>query len=182
MKALSAALRTEEWFGAGHLIDILTGNETDKTRARGHDRLPTWGVGQDLARREWQAVFRQMMGLDLRPPRPGPPRRAAGHREGAPGAARRGTGDAAARHDPEDAGRARRSKAMVAEEDAPLLSALKAKRRALAEAQRVPAYVVFTDRTLIEMAETRPARSTRWRASPASGRRSSKPTAPPSSR
>jgi ATP-dependent DNA helicase RecQ len=48
-------------------------------------------------------------------------------------------------------------KALVSEEDAPLLSALKAKRRALAEAQRVPAYVVFTDRTLIEMAERRPS-------------------------
>jgi ATP-dependent DNA helicase RecQ len=46
---------------------------------------------------------------------------------------------------------------LVSEEDAPLLSALKAKRRALAEAARVPAYVIFNDRTLIEMAETRPA-------------------------
>ena len=47
-------------------------------------------------------------------------------------------------------------KALVSEEDAPLLSALKAKRRALAEAQKVPAYVIFPDRTLIEMAEQRP--------------------------
>lgn len=47
-------------------------------------------------------------------------------------------------------------RALVSEEDAPLLSALKAKRRALAETARVPAYVIFTDRTLIEMAETRP--------------------------
>ena len=47
-------------------------------------------------------------------------------------------------------------KAMVSDEDAPLLSALKAKRRALAEAARVPAYIIFTDRTLIEMAEARP--------------------------
>ena len=45
---------------------------------------------------------------------------------------------------------------LVSDEDAPLLSALKARRRALAEAQRVPAYVIFADRTLIEMAETRP--------------------------
>lgn len=52
--------------------------------------------------------------------------------------------------------RRREAKAMVAEEDAPLLSALKAKRRALAEAQRAPAYVIFPDRTLIEMAEKRP--------------------------
>ena len=47
-------------------------------------------------------------------------------------------------------------KRLVSDEDEPLLSALKAKRRALAEAARVPAYVIFTDRTLIEMAETRP--------------------------
>ena len=47
-------------------------------------------------------------------------------------------------------------KALVAEEDAPLLAVLKAQRRALAEAQKVPAYVIFTDRTLIEMAEKRP--------------------------
>jgi ATP-dependent DNA helicase RecQ len=48
------------------------------------------------------------------------------------------------------------AKALVSEDAAPLLSALKAKRRALAEAQGVPAYVIFTDRSLIEMAETRP--------------------------
>jgi ATP-dependent DNA helicase RecQ len=47
-------------------------------------------------------------------------------------------------------------KMLVSEEDAPLMSALKAKRRALAEEARVPAYVIFTDKTLIEMAETRP--------------------------
>jgi ATP-dependent DNA helicase RecQ len=46
---------------------------------------------------------------------------------------------------------------MVAEQDMGLLSALKAKRRALAEAAGVPAYVIFADRTLIEMAEKRPA-------------------------
>ena len=44
----------------------------------------------------------------------------------------------------------------VDDEDAPLLSALKARRRALAEAARVPAYVIFADRTLIEMAQSRP--------------------------
>jgi len=48
------------------------------------------------------------------------------------------------------------AKALVSEEDAPLLSALKAKRRALAEAAKMPAYIVFNDRTLIEMAERRP--------------------------
>ncbi|NNK77996.1 MAG: ATP-dependent DNA helicase RecQ, partial [Litoreibacter sp.] len=64
-KALSAILRTEEFFGAGHLIDILTGNMTDKVRERGHDALPTFGIGTEFDKRGWQAVFRQMMGHDL---------------------------------------------------------------------------------------------------------------------
>ncbi len=69
-KALSAILRTGECFGAGHLIDILIGNATDKIRARGHDQLPTFGVGKEFSRNEWQAVFRQMMGHDLVRPDP----------------------------------------------------------------------------------------------------------------
>ena len=45
--ALSAILRTGEWFGQGHIIDVLTGTATDKVTQRGHDRLPTFGVGKD---------------------------------------------------------------------------------------------------------------------------------------
>ncbi len=44
--ALSAILRTGEWFGTGHLIDVLRGNNTDKVRQRAHNELPTFGVGQ----------------------------------------------------------------------------------------------------------------------------------------
>ncbi|HHS94512.1 MAG TPA: DNA helicase RecQ [Rhodobacterales bacterium] len=157
MKALSAALRTDEWFGAGHLIDILTGHETEKTRARGHHNLPTWAVGQDLSRREWQAVFRQMLGLDLL--RPDPARHGALRVTQNAHPVLRGEAQVTLRKDTIRKAKASRpaAKALVSEEDAPLLSALKAKRRALAEAQRVPAYVVFADRTLIEMAERRPA-------------------------
>ncbi|NJM83965.1 MAG: ATP-dependent DNA helicase RecQ, partial [Tabrizicola sp.] len=54
-KALSAILRTGEWFGAGHLIDILTGSRTAKVRERGHDTLPTFAVGQDLSKPAWGA-------------------------------------------------------------------------------------------------------------------------------
>jgi ATP-dependent DNA helicase RecQ len=70
MKALSAILRTGEYFGAGHLTDILVGTTTEKVRARGHDKLPTFGVGQDIDRRQWSAIFRQMMGHDLVRPDP----------------------------------------------------------------------------------------------------------------
>ena len=154
-KALSAILRTEEWFGAGHLTDVLLGVDTPKIRERGHDSLPTFGVGRDYSRAQWGAIFRQMMGHDLI--RPNPERHGALTmtdaalpilRDQQKITLRR---DSVARPDRRPA-----VKMLVNEEDAPLLSALKAKRRALAEAAAVPAYVIFTDRTLIEMAETRP--------------------------
>ncbi len=155
-KALSAILRTEERFGAGHLIDILTGNETDKVRERGHDALPTFGVGRDLDRRTWQGVFRQMMGHDL--VRPDPERHGALRMTDRARPILRDEESITLRRDTlVSKSRRPAAKALVSDEDAPLLSALKAKRRALAEAAKVPAYVVFNDRTLIEMAETRPA-------------------------
>ncbi len=155
-KALSAILRTEEWFGAGHLIDILLGIETDKIRQRGHTNLPTFGVGTEYDRRQWQAVFRQMMGHDLI--RPDPERHGALRMTDAALPILRDEMSITLRRDTITAATRRPAvKALVSEEDAPLLSALKAKRRALAEAAKVPAYVVFTDKTLIEMAEKRPA-------------------------
>ncbi len=154
--ALSAILRTEEWFGAGHLIDILLANETDKIRARRHDNLSTYGIGKDWSRPQWQAIFRQMMGHDL--VRPDPERHGALRMTETAKPILKGEALIDLRKDTiRKATRRSAVKAMVSEEDAPLLSALKAKRRALAEAARVPAYVIFPDRTLIEMAETRPA-------------------------
>ncbi|MGY9010895.1 MAG: DNA helicase RecQ, partial [Rhodobacterales bacterium] len=154
-KALSAILRTGEYFGAGHLIDVLTGKETDKIRARGHETLPTFGVGRDIGRPQWQAIFRQMMGHDLI--RPDPERHGALRMTDAARPLLRGESKISLRIDSlRQSDRRPVVKAMINDEDAPLLSALKAKRRALAEAAQVPAYIIFTDRTLIEMAETRP--------------------------
>jgi len=155
-KALSAALRTDESFGAGHLIDILIGNETDKVRQRRHDQLPTFGVGRDLKKGQWQAVFRQMMGFDL--VRPDPERHGALVMTDAALPILKGEQSITLRRDVIDRAAERRPqvKTLVAEEDAPLLSALKAKRRALAETASLPAYMIFPDKTLIGMAETRP--------------------------
>jgi ATP-dependent DNA helicase RecQ len=155
-KALSAILRTGEYFGAGHLIDILTGNPTTKVREKGHDQLPTFAVGRDLSKPAWGAVFRQMMGRDL--VRPDPDRFGALRMTDAARPILRGEESITLRRDTVDRAVPRVAvRTLVAEEDASLLSALKAKRRALAEAAGVPAYVIFPDRTLIEMAETRPA-------------------------
>ncbi|MEL6585265.1 MAG: DNA helicase RecQ [Pseudomonadota bacterium] len=154
-KALSAMLRTEERFGTGHLIDILLGMETEKTKRFGHDALPTFGCGTELPRPQWQAIFRQMMGLDL--VRPDPERHGALRFMDAARPVLRGEAGVTLRRDTiKKAERRPAVRQLVNEEDAPLLSALKAKRRALAESQGVPAYVVFPDRTLIEMAERRP--------------------------
>ncbi|NDW54749.1 DNA helicase RecQ [Aliiroseovarius sp. PrR006] len=154
MKALSAILRTDERFGSGHLIDILRGTMTDRVQERGHDSLPTFGVGQDHTKPMWQAIFRQILGLDL--VRPDPERHGALRITQKAHPVLRGEAQVTLRRDTLKATRRPAAKMLVSEEDAPLLSALKAKRRALAEAARVPAYVVFTDKTLIEMAETRP--------------------------
>ena len=154
-KALSAILRTGEYFGAGHLIDVLIGNLTDRARERGHDQLPTFGVGKETSRRNWQGIFRQMMGHDLI--RPDPERHGALRITEGAHPILRGEAPVILRRDTL-ASKTRQPavKALVSDEDAPLLSALKAKRRALAEAARVPPYIVFNDKTLIEMAQNRP--------------------------
>ncbi|MBV0891042.1 DNA helicase RecQ [Paracoccus sp. Z118] len=154
--ALSAILRTGEWFGQGHVIDVLTGNATEKVTQRGHDQLPTFGVGKGTPKAEWQAILRQMLGRDLI--RPDPERHGGLRITEAAHPVLRGEETVTLRRDL--IRKARPStvvKAQVDEEDAPLLSALKAKRRELAESQGVPAYVIFPDKTLIEMAQSRPS-------------------------
>lgn len=154
--ALSAILRTGEWFGSVHLIDILMGNANAKVRAKGHDSLPTFGVGKDYDRAQWQAIFRQMMGYDLIRPdmeRYGALRMTDAARpilkDEVKIELRRDTIVKQSRNTP-------RVKALVADEDEALMSALKAKRRSLAEAIQAPAYVVFPDSTLIAMATQKP--------------------------
>ena len=153
--ALSAALRTGEWFGAGHLIDIVLGNTTDKVSARGHDGLPTFGVGKAWTRPQWQAIVRQMLGHDL--VRPDPERHGALRLTEAARPVLKGEAEVTFRLDTVQKATNRPAvRTLVRDEDAPLLSALKAKRRALASAAGVPPYMVFNDRTLIEIAERRP--------------------------
>ncbi len=153
--ALSAALRTEEWFGSGHLIDILLGNLTDKIQQCGHDSLPTFGVGKEYDKRQWQAIFRQMMGHDLL--RPDRDRHGALRMTDHARPILRGEATIELRKDTIKAAKSGpKVRMLVNEEDAPLLSALKAKRRYLAEQANAPAYIIFNDRTLIEMAESKP--------------------------
>jgi ATP-dependent DNA helicase RecQ len=157
--AFSAILRTGERFGAEHVIQVLRGERSEKVLARGHDRLPTFGVGKARSKAEWQTILRQLLGRDLI--RPDPARHGALRLTETARPLLRGETTLELRAD--SLARAARTPerrapaALVAEEDEGLLSALKARRRALAEAAGVPAYVIFPDRTLIEMATDRPA-------------------------
>jgi ATP-dependent DNA helicase RecQ len=158
-KLMSAVLRTGSRFGAGHLIDILRGKATDRVKQWHHDRLPTFGVGADLDDLAWRSVTRQLVALGLL--------HADGQRYGALAvtpAARpvlRGEARLELRQARTGAGsrraRSRRDDDLAAGVDPALLDALRALRRELALAQSVPAYVVFHDATLRELARLRPS-------------------------
>ena len=154
-KALSAILRTDEYFGAGHLIDILLGNETDRVLKNGHNALPTFGVGKDFSRVKWQAIFRQMMGHDFI--RPDPNRHGALRIMENALPILRDEETVTLRMDTVKLAKSSpRIKMLVSDEDMPLFSALKARRRELAETAGVPAYIIFNDKTLVEMIQKRP--------------------------
>ena len=166
-KALSAVYRTGERFGAGHVVDVLLGAQTERIRVLGHESLTVYGVGKELDRAQWRTLFRQLTSLGFLVPD------AEGH-----GGLRLGSDDltrpllrgerrlelrlaparAERRKDRRGpAAAARMQAAEAAEADADLLSALKTWRRELARSQGVPPYVVFHDRTLLEIAAQRPA-------------------------
>ncbi len=157
-KLMSAVLRTGSRFGAGHLIDILRGKATDRVKQWRHDRLPTFGVGADLDELAWRAVARQLVALGLL--------HADAERYGALAVTPEGRpvlrGESRLelrRARPQLAGSRRketRRDADIAGVDPGLLDALRALRRELAQAQSVPAYVVFHDATLRELARLRP--------------------------
>jgi ATP-dependent DNA helicase RecQ len=167
-KALSAVLRTGERFGAGHVVDVLLGKASEKVARFGHDRLPTFGVGSDLDEREWRRVLRQLVVLGLLEPDPDghgglrttPAARAVLKGERRVELRRASEIALAPRGKRKAAAKARQAFGEAAPPtgaESALFEALKAWRKAVAAEQGVPAYVVFHDRTLAEIARTRPA-------------------------
>jgi ATP-dependent DNA helicase RecQ len=161
-KALSAVYRTGERFGAAHIVDVLLGADTERVRTLGHDRLAVHGVGGELDRGQWRSLFRQLVATGLLEP---DPEGHGGLRLGPDEKVRpvlRGERRVEMRLPPPavDRRRERRRAGAAAAADAAdgdLLAALKAWRRDLARAQGVPPYVVFHDRTLVEIAARNPA-------------------------
>jgi ATP-dependent DNA helicase RecQ len=158
-KALSAVVRTGQRFGAGYIADVLLGRDTDAIRRNGHEKLKTFGVGQDRPQRVWRSLIRQLF--------------AAGALEETggeyPGLRVTDKGEAilfgreaiALRTEPDRRPREeRRDRAAPSGDLDPqgqeLFQHLRALRAAIARDEGVAAFIIFPDRTLIEMARLRP--------------------------
>ena len=172
-KALSCIYRCHQasgyGFGSGYVIDVLRGKATEKVMQRGHDRLSTFGIGADTTEAQWRGVLRQLVAL--------------GHIQvegeyntlGLADSARsvlKGEETVLLRVAAEASPKSRTSKARKAAGagsssgkapplplDEPGLAryaALKAWRAGAAKAHNLPAYIVFHDATLAEMARAAP--------------------------
>ena len=161
-KALSAVYRTGQRFGATYLTDVLTGVESESVTRNGHQSIKTFGVGADRPRGEWGGIIRQLFAADALE---AASEEHGGFKLSAKGEAiLLGQESIQLRKDPPKAPKPARSKVGkgqdmpegLDEEDGKLFAALRRKRLELAREEGVAAYVVFADRTLIELARERP--------------------------
>ncbi|MCC6904449.1 MAG: RecQ family ATP-dependent DNA helicase, partial [Anaerolineae bacterium] len=153
-KLLSCIVRTGEKFGAVHIIRILRGSADRRILELGHDRLSTYGIGRELEREQWHILVRQLLqtgyleqgeyeGLRLTPVA----RQALKERLPVMG------------RFPERDERTRKKSGMDEgknESDETLFALLRARLKQMADEAGVPPYVIFSDRTLTEMAARYP--------------------------
>ena len=161
-KALSAIVRTGQRFGTEHLANVLIGENSEAVEKFGHDRLPTFGVGKEYGKQEWRSILRQLHGagivtLDI-----------TGHGTWSvtePGRrVLKGIDKVTLRKDTlkpatRKAARAAVNAAALTQggaDDTALFEALRKRRSELAKEQGVAAYVVFADKTLMDMARRKP--------------------------
>ncbi|MDY0828195.1 DNA helicase RecQ [Microbacterium sp. BG28] len=162
-KLLSTVVRLQrernQSFGAGQIIDILRGADTDRIRQQRHNELATYGIGADLSDQDWRSIIRQLLARGVLVARGEYGTLALGEEAGG---VLRGETPVRLRRDvigrPAAAPRARRAAASdaVAEGDRALFESLREWRAQTAREQGVPAYIVFGDATLRALAEHRP--------------------------
>mgnify|MGYP001809666881 CR=1 FL=1 len=158
---LSAVARTGQRYGAGHLIDVLRGEATEAVQRQGHDTIKTFGVGKARSANGWRTLIRQIFAAGALTEAS---EEHGGFRLTEKGEAILFGRETIELRQVEDApARPRRQASRESRADglegeaASLFEALRALRREIARDEGVPAYMVFPDRTLIEMAELRPA-------------------------
>lgn len=156
-KFLSCVLRTGERFGAAYITQVLLGSEAEMVIQRGHDKVSTWGIGKDWEASQWQALSLQLLsrGLLVRDEYQGISLTAEGrqflkNREAFWGL------QPAIRKPAERKGRKNPSAGGDSRPEGGLFEHLRKLRKRLADEAGVPPFVVFSDRTLADMAEKHP--------------------------
>jgi len=145
-KFLSCVKRTGERFGAGHIIDVLRGSQAKKVIQCGHDRLSTYGIGEEHSKKEWFHLSRQFI-----------QKRLLNQDMEFGGLSLTEKGWKVMKGEETVLGRLaeRRTDPEAQEErayDRALFDILRKERKRLADAANVPPYVIFPDKTLMEMA------------------------------
>lgn len=159
-KLLSCIARTKENFGAVYVIEVLMGKEDERIQRNGHDQISTFGIGKEHSLKEWQSIVRQLVSHGLL--------QVDMEHHGIIRITNEGVRflkekkEIQLRIDPrpiESSKRALRAQsagAELSEADQTLYKKLKALRLIIAKDQNLPPYVIFHDRTLIEMAVYKP--------------------------
>ncbi|MBI5823920.1 MAG: DNA helicase RecQ [Chloroflexi bacterium] len=153
-KFLSCVKRSGEKFGAGHIIDILLGSENEKIQKYNHQTLSTYGIGRELTKSQWMHISRQLVERGLLNQEPAYrvlSVTARGlemlkSREQVKGQINE------AKRSERSGARIKSTSAEEAEYDKSLFTLLRNKRKDLADASNVPPYVIFSDKTLVQMA------------------------------
>jgi len=164
-------------FGLNHVVDILRGADTEMIRQRRHNELSTYGIGRDLKRDAWQAIGRELLRLGLVECSPGrfatltlTPAGREVLRSRIPITLTKQIDIATQREKP---------RAGAIECDELLFEQLRASRRKLADERDVPAYVIFSDVSLREMARNYPTTASEFRRIPGVGEQKLKDFAQP---
>ena len=147
-KFLSCVKRTGEIFGAGHIIDVLRGSKSKKILKFGHQKVSTYGIGNDLSKKQWFQLSRQFIqkGLMLQDMEFGGLKLTPGAYE-----VFRGNETIFGVFEETDEPTEVRKKATDLDYDEELFNRLRKKRKELADKSSMPPYIVFSDKSLVEM-------------------------------
>jgi ATP-dependent DNA helicase RecQ len=154
-------------FGLGHVVDVLRGADTEAIRQRGHNELSTYGIGGELKRGEWQAIGRELLRLGLMECAPGKFATLSLTPAGLETLRKRTSIVLTKQIDIPEKPTRRRPGAIECDEA--LFERLRGLRRKLADERGVPAYIIFSDVSLREMARKYPTNSAEFRRIPGVG-------------
>src|SRR5438477_1210006 len=143
-------------FGLNHVVDVLAGAETEAIKQRGHDELSTYGIGGDVKRSAWLAIGRELLRLGFVAAAPGKFATRQLTEAGRTALRERKPITLTIPFDVETAKRSKKHRVGEIECDQALFEQLRVLRRQIADKRDVPAYVIFSDVALREMARAYP--------------------------